>query len=248
MPVDDKVDYLTVERSAPQDPLPSERRGRLRLRRESRLRRATTSSLVPPLYVATDALLDKIADFAQAGGHVVLTFKSGFTDEHNTVRPVRAPGPLREAAGLSYQEFSTLKTPLALKGDPFGAGDGNLVSVWADMLLPEEATPLAYYDHPFFGRYPALTRNAFGKGEVTYRGNPSLGHSPGEGAARRARARRRAREDADASRTSSPRYGPRRAKGPLLPELLGEWPSSFPIPTAAARSSSAGTRSERETA
>ena len=78
--------------------------------------------LVPPLYVASDALLEKIAAFAKAGGHVLLTLKSGFTNEWDTVRWTRAPGPLREAAGVSYQEFSSLKAPLALKGDPFGVG------------------------------------------------------------------------------------------------------------------------------
>lgn len=126
--------------------------------------------LVPPLYVASDALLEKIAAFAKAGGHVLLTLKSGFTNEWNTVRWTRQPGPLREAAGASYQEFSSLKEPLALKGDPFAAGTENQASVWADMLLVETAKPLAFYDHPFFGRYPALTRNAFGKGAVTYQG------------------------------------------------------------------------------
>jgi beta-galactosidase len=35
--------------------------------------------LVPPLYVASDALLEKIAAFARAGGHVLLTLKSAFT-------------------------------------------------------------------------------------------------------------------------------------------------------------------------
>jgi beta-galactosidase len=169
MPVDDKVDYLTVA-----DQL---HKALYRLNVGTDFVFAESPDfagydvlLVPPLYVASDALLGKISEFAQAGGHVVLTFKSGFTDEHSSVRTVRAPGPLREAAGLSYQEFSTLKKPLALRGDPFGVGDGNLVSVWADMVLPEKATPLAYYDHPFLGRYPALTRNAFGKGEVTYEG------------------------------------------------------------------------------
>ena len=126
--------------------------------------------IVPPLYVASDALLEKIADFAKGGGHVLLTLKSGFTNEWDTVRWTRAPGPLREAAGLSYQEFSSLKAPLPLKGDPFGVGAENKASVWADMILPEGATPLAFYDHPFFGRYPALTRNAFGRGTVTYQG------------------------------------------------------------------------------
>jgi beta-galactosidase len=120
--------------------------------------------------VASDALLQKIADFAKAGGHVLLTLKSGFTNEWNSVRFVRAPGPLREACGLSYQEFSSLKQPLALRGDPFGAGPENQASVWVDMLLPETAKPLAFYDHSFFGKYPALTRNAFGRGTVTYQG------------------------------------------------------------------------------
>jgi len=126
--------------------------------------------VVPPLYVASDALLDKIAAFAKAGGHVLLTFKSGFTNEWDAVRSTRAPGPLREAAGVSYQEFSSLREPLPLKGDPFGVGPENRASVWADMLLVETAKPLAWYDHPFFGRYPALTRNAYGKGTVTYQG------------------------------------------------------------------------------
>ncbi len=126
--------------------------------------------LVPPLYVANDALLERIADFAKAGGHVLLTFKSGFTNEWSTVRWTRAPGPLREAAGLSYQEFSTLRGPLPLKGDPFGAGAQNEVSVWAEMILPEAAKPLAFYDHAFFGKYPALTRNPWGKGSVVYQG------------------------------------------------------------------------------
>jgi beta-galactosidase len=126
--------------------------------------------LVPPLYVASDELLGKIADFAKAGGHVLLTLKSGFTNEWNTVRWTRQPGPLREAAGVSYQEFSGLKEPLRLKSDPFGVGAENRASVWADMLLVETAKPLAFYDHPFFGRYPALTRNAFGMGQVTYQG------------------------------------------------------------------------------
>jgi beta-galactosidase len=126
--------------------------------------------VVPPLYVADDALLQRLADFAKAGGHLLLTFKSGFTNEHDTVRWQRMPGPLRQACGFSYQEFSNLREPLPLKGDPFKAGDENKVSAWAEMILPETATPLAYYDHPFFGRYPAITRNAWGTGTVTYEG------------------------------------------------------------------------------
>ena len=126
--------------------------------------------VVPPLYIASDALLTRLVDYARAGGHLVLTLKSGFCDEYSTVRPSMAPGPLREAAGFHYQEFSNLAKPLPLKDDPFQAGAENTVTDWAEMLLLDTAKPLAYYDHPFFGKYPAITQNRFGKGTVTYEG------------------------------------------------------------------------------
>jgi beta-galactosidase len=126
--------------------------------------------VVPPLYVASDTLLRTLAEYVRGGGRLVVSFKSGFTNEYSTVRWTRMPGPLREAAGISYQEFSNLKQPLALRGDPFRLGDKNRVSVWAEMLMPETAKPLAYYDHPFFGKYPAITRNQYGKGSLTYEG------------------------------------------------------------------------------
>lgn len=126
--------------------------------------------LVPPLYVASDAVLKRLAEYVHAGGHLVVGFKSGFCNEYSTVRWEMAPGPLREAAGVHYQEFSSLQRPVALKDDPFHAGADNRVSEWAEMLIPDTAKPLAYYDHPFFGKYPAITRNSFGKGTLTYEG------------------------------------------------------------------------------
>ena len=126
--------------------------------------------VIPPLYIADDALLQKISDYVKGGGHVMMCFKSGFANENSAVRSQRAPGPLREATGISYQEFSNLEKPLALKGDPFKAGDDNKVMYWAEFLQLEHAKPIAYYDHPFFGRWPAITRNQFGTGTVTYEG------------------------------------------------------------------------------
>ena len=127
--------------------------------------------IVPALYVADDALLKKIADYVHGGGHVLMTFKSGFTNENSAVRWERAPGPLREAAGFTYQEFSNLEHPLALKDNPWHVPDAdNKVSTWAEFLMPTSAKALAFYDHPFFGRWPAITRNHFGSGTLTYEG------------------------------------------------------------------------------
>lgn len=126
--------------------------------------------IVPSLYIANDALLEKISTFVRNGGHVLMTFKSGFCDENSAVRYTRMPGPFREAAGFSYQEFSNLEHPIELKGDPFHVGRNNRVQYWAEFLKPEHATPLAFYDDTFLGRYPAITVNHFGAGTLTYEG------------------------------------------------------------------------------
>lgn len=126
--------------------------------------------VVPSLYIADDALLTKISNYVKGGGHVLMTFKSGFANENSAARWVMAPGPLREAAGFSYQEFSNLEKPLALKGDPLHAGEDNKVMYWAEFLKLEHAQPIAFYDHPFFGRWPAITRNHYGAGTLTYEG------------------------------------------------------------------------------
>ncbi len=106
--------------------------------------------VVPPLYIASDALLNRLAEYVKNGGRLVLAFKSGFCNEYSTVRWEMMPGPLKEAAGFHYQEFSSLKQPLALKGDPLHAGAENKVSDWAEMIIPDTAKGVAYYDHPFF--------------------------------------------------------------------------------------------------
>ena len=126
--------------------------------------------VVPSLYIADDALLQRIAEFVRKGGHVVMGFKSGFANENAAVRWTMAPGPLRQVLGFHYQEFSNLAQPLALKGDPFQAGDDNKVRHWAEFLQLDTAKALAWYDHPFFGRWPAITANQFGAGKAVYEG------------------------------------------------------------------------------
>jgi beta-galactosidase len=126
--------------------------------------------LVPPLYVASDALLNKISEFVKNGGHVIMSVKSGFCDENSVVRHTKAPGPLREAGGFYYQEFSNVSS-LTLRDDPFKVGEEkNKAKDWVEFIIPETASPLAMYNDPFFGKYPAVTENKFGKGSFIYEG------------------------------------------------------------------------------
>ncbi|MBP8776968.1 MAG: beta-galactosidase [Bacteroidaceae bacterium] len=123
--------------------------------------------VIPPLYIASDSLLNAISDFVKNGGEVVMLYKSGFCNEESTVRNVLAPGPLRSACGFHYQEFSYINS-MELKDNAFDLKEKKAVSTWMEFLIPETAKPLAYVDHPFFGKWPCITENSFGKGHLIY--------------------------------------------------------------------------------
>jgi beta-galactosidase len=125
--------------------------------------------VVPALYAAPDSLLRRLNLFVKNGGHVVYTFKSGFSDEHNKVRSVRQPGIISEACGITYSEF-TVPEKVSFKGDPFHAGNQNYADKWMELITPTTARVLAWYDHPAWGKYAAVTQNNYGKGIATYIG------------------------------------------------------------------------------
>ncbi len=147
--------------------------------------------VVPSLYIADEELLQRLLRYADQGGHLLLTFKSGYADEFARIRSVRAPGPLRDGIGASYQEFSNLVADLPLsstQADFVLPADARATG-WADGLQLEGAEPLAYYQHPHFGRFPAIVSQAYGQGRVTYCGtlpNGALAKTLAEWALRQA--------------------------------------------------------------
>jgi len=125
--------------------------------------------LVPALYVASDALLDLLRAYAEAGGHLVLGPRTAYADEEARARLDRKPARLAGAAGVSYQEISNLGAPVAVRS----AGRGLVLpeaaraTGWVDGLLPDGAEVLAGYEHPHHGRFAAVTSAAHGAGRVT---------------------------------------------------------------------------------
>ena len=126
--------------------------------------------VVPALYAASDAEIERLNTFAKTGGHLLYTFKSGFSNENVRVRSTVQPGLIAEAAGVQYNQFA-LPEGVSLEDDPYhvGAAD-NTARWWMELLTPTTATTLARYHHPVWGKYAAVVRNSYGKGEVTYVG------------------------------------------------------------------------------
>ena len=125
--------------------------------------------VVPALYAASDAEIARLNDYAKAGGHLLYTFKSGFSDENTKVRYATQPGAIAEAAGVTYQQF-TVPEGVTLAGDPYQAGAQNTARWWMELLTPTTAQVVARYQHPSWPAAAAVTRNRWGRGEVTYVG------------------------------------------------------------------------------
>lgn len=126
--------------------------------------------IVPALYAAPDSLLERLNRFVKNGGHIIYTFKTGFSNENIKVRSSKQPGIVNEACGIYFSEF-TIPENVALKDDPFKVGkENNTIKKWMELITPTTAKVLAWYDHPVWGKYAAVTENNYGKGLATYIG------------------------------------------------------------------------------
>jgi beta-galactosidase len=126
--------------------------------------------VVPALYVAGDTTLDWLAAYAHAGGHLVLGPRTAYADHEARARQEPAPARLVDAAGVWYDEFSTLTREIPLRavlGGQFELPDDAVATNWVDGLTVVDAEVLAEYDHPHFGRWPAITTRRHGDGRVT---------------------------------------------------------------------------------
>ncbi|MGF3056417.1 beta-galactosidase [Microbacterium sp. YY-01] len=133
--------------------------------------------LVPALTGVPDAALEVLADYVQAGGTVLMTVATAQHDELARGRTEGPLGPLAQAAGVEFEESSTLSTPLEVVSDV--ASDAvstvptaptadttaaHFVERRVDLVRPQGAQVLARFTHPFFAEWPALTRHQYGAG------------------------------------------------------------------------------------
>jgi beta-galactosidase len=130
------------------------------------------------LYAADDETLAGLVAYAEGGGHLILGPRTGYADREARARAETQPARLHHAAGVSYDEYSNIDGPIGVRGGPaLDLGPGAAATGWIDGLMPGDAEVLATYDHPHFGRWPAVTTRPCGAGRITYVGtvpNPAL--------------------------------------------------------------------------
>jgi beta-galactosidase len=129
--------------------------------------------VVPGLYIADEATLQWLGRYAAAGGHLVLGPRTGYADEEARARTDIAPAHLSHPAGIWYDEYSNISAEVPVRAaaaSPLDLGPDAAGTRWIDGLQPSGAEVLAGYDHPHFGRWPAITTREHGQGRITYVG------------------------------------------------------------------------------
>ena len=121
------------------------------------------------LYIADDIALAWLLAYADAGGHLVLGPRTGYADEEARARAESAPAVVGGPAGVRYDEFSNLSEPVPVvaTGGGLDLPPGATATRWADGLEVDGAEVLARYEHPHFGRWPAITTRPHGRGRIT---------------------------------------------------------------------------------
>jgi len=121
--------------------------------------------VVPALVLLDDGAGGWLREYAAAGGHLVLGVRTATADENGRIRRDPQPAGFAVAAGVGYDEFTNLTASVPVRGVLSGAAE-----LLVEGLQPHDATPIAHYEHPHLGRWPAATTRAHGKGRITYLG------------------------------------------------------------------------------
>jgi beta-galactosidase len=130
--------------------------------------------LAPHLYLLPDAVAQRLSDYVDGGGTLLLTFASGIVDQHDHAHLDGYLGGLRKTAGLLVEEFAPLPlsgeagdhgTTTVVASDLLGAFSG---SIWTEFLQLQSAEAVAWFKGGDLDGEPAVARNRSGQGSCWY--------------------------------------------------------------------------------
>ncbi|RHG29005.1 beta-galactosidase [Roseburia intestinalis] len=141
--------------------------------------------IVPALYSAPESLLLALDSYVRNGGHLITTFRSGFSDEYLKIYPDMQPHILHECLGLHYDQFThphhvdivpVQSDVMAATQEHFSHPDDSAFSLtssaceWMELITCDTAVPVLKYSHPAYERYAAAAKNQYGNGSTLYFG------------------------------------------------------------------------------
>jgi beta-galactosidase len=129
--------------------------------------------LAPLHYVVSQKQAANIRSFVERGGLFIAGFRLGAKDESSQIVRTPLPGLLADVMGVTLKDYVPLyneKLVVKFMANALLAGSDAQSGLWADVLQPTTATPLAAYTAGRYPDAPAITVNNFGKGKAVYIG------------------------------------------------------------------------------
>lgn len=125
--------------------------------------------LAPAYELVNDALIKKMETYVKAGGHLILSCRTGMKDKNAHLWEAKQQQPIWNLIGAQVQYSDHL--PGNLSGTVNFNKKDYKWHVWSDILTPREGTEtLASFTDQYYKNSSAIVRNKLGKGTVTYIG------------------------------------------------------------------------------
>lgn len=122
--------------------------------------------IVPGVSMMDDSLIEKLHDYVRAGGHLILTGRSGLMDRNGKIPLGLYASRLHELVGAKITGYD------ALPNETFGEIDfenkKHRWGAWTDLIEPTTATVLGTQANQFYAGAPAVIQNKLGGGTVTF--------------------------------------------------------------------------------
>ncbi len=123
--------------------------------------------IAPALLMVNEQEKNNLESYANQGGTLLLTFRSGVKDKNNNTLKETVPGVFSELAGVQVEEYDPQFQKETSSSGVYGKGLSNL---WCDIIEPVTAKALGVYTQDYYAGKSSLTVNHFGKGDVYYLG------------------------------------------------------------------------------
>ena len=126
--------------------------------------------IAPMLYMIKPGVTEKMKQFVRSGGTLVLTYASGWADEHDLCFLGGFPGgALKEVFGIWAEELDALRPD---EKNQIKTADGKSYDAvdYCELLHDQGAEVLGRYQKDFYAGMAALTCHDYGKGKAYYIG------------------------------------------------------------------------------
>jgi beta-galactosidase len=122
--------------------------------------------IAPMVYMLRPGASERLAKFVEEGGTLVMSYWSGWVNEHSLAYQGGYPEPLRSALGIWCEEMDELYADQSNKVS--WLGNEYLATEYCERIHSETAEVVAQYVADFYAGEPAVTKNRYGSGQAYY--------------------------------------------------------------------------------